>query len=262
MMFSLAGRNAFVTGAAGGLGAAICHALVSRGARVAVADMRIEMATGVSNRIAEQAGPDSSIAVRLDVADEASVELAIAEATERLGAPDILINAAGIAQLVRFETSSTADWRRMLGVHLDGTFFCTRRAIGPMLTRGYGRVICFSSIVATAGAAYETHYAAAKAGIEGLVRALSREVASRGVTVNAIAPGFFDTPINDISSEAEIAEIRQNILVGRLGTPAEVAALTVYLASDEAAYLTGQVINLNGGMSYGRVDQQVGDGLD
>ena len=255
MMFSAEGRKALVTGGGGGLGAAICQALASQGADVAVADINMEMASAVAHRIGEETGRHDSFAVHLDVRDELSVERAMAEATQRLGAPDILVNCAGIAQPARFETMSTADWRRMLSVHLDGTFFCTRRALGPMLARGYGRVICLSSIVAATGAAYDTHYAAAKAGIEGLVRALAREVAARGVTVNAIAPGFFDTPMNDIASEAEIAEIRENILVGRLGAPAEIGALAVYLASDAAAYLTGQVVSPHGAFSYGRADQ-------
>jgi len=255
MMFSLKGRTAFVTGGGGGLGAAICTAFASQGAAVAVADLDLAAATAVVERLS---GVGAAIALAIDVADEASVDGAIAEATVRLAAPDILINCAGIAQLTRFESTSTADWRRMLGVHLDGAFFCTRRALGPMLERGYGRVICISSVAASMGAAGETHYAAAKAGIEGLVRALSREVAARGVTVNAIAPGFFDTPINSIGSEEEMAAFRRNILVGRLGWPAEIGALAVYMASDEAAYLTGQVISPNGGITYGHADQVAG----
>lgn len=255
MMFSLEGHTALVTGAGGGLGAAICAAFAAQGADVAVADINLDAATAVAREIAVLTHRDRALAVHLDVVDEASVERAMTEATERLGAPDILVNCAGIAQLARFESMSTADWRRMMSVHLDGTFFCTRCALGPMLARRRGRVICLSSIAAGMGAACETHYAAAKAGVEGLVRALSREVASRGVTVNAIAPGFFDTPINAIGSEEEMAEFRRNILVGRLGAPAEIGALAVYIASDEAAYLTGQVISPNGGITYGHADQ-------
>lgn len=250
MMFSLEGRTAFVTGAGGGLGAAISEAFVSQGAAVALADLNLDAATAVADRL----GGDT-VAVAIDVADEESVDRAITETTAQLAAPDIVVNCAGIAGLASFESMSTADWRRMMGVHLDGAFFCTRRTLAAMLGRGYGRVICISSVAASMGAAGETHYAAAKAGIEGLVRALSREVAARGVTVNAIAPGFFDTPINSIGSEEEMAAFRANILVGRLGVPAEIGALAVYIASDEAAYLTGQVISPNGGITYGHADQ-------
>lgn len=252
-MFSLEGRTAFVTGAGGGLGSAICAAFALQGAAVALADLDLAAATAVAGRL----GADT-VAVAIDVADEDSVDRAITEATARLAAPDILVNCAGIAQLSGFESMATADWRRMMGVHLDGAFFCTRRAVGAMLERGYGRVICISSVAASMGAAGETHYAAAKAGVEGLVRALSREVAARGVTVNAIAPGFFDTPINSVGSEEEMAAFRRNILVGRLGVPAEIGALAVYLASDEAAYLTGQVVSPNGGVTYGHADQVAG----
>ena len=125
-----------------------------------------------------------------------------------------------------------------------------------MLERSWGRIICVSSIVATTGVSYEVHYAAAKAGIEGMVRALAREVASRGVTVNAIAPGYFDTPLNDLAPDGMMEELARNIPIGRLGHPSEIGALAAYLASGEAAYLTGQVISPNGCFSYGHADQQ------
>jgi len=255
-MFSLEGRSAFVTGAGGGLGSAIAAAFLHQGADVALADLNVD---AVMSRTAELANtyPDRRVVgVALDVTDPQGVSSAFAEARSVIGQIDVLANVAGIGHLVRFEEMTFEEWRRMLAVHLDGTFLCTREAIGPMLDNRFGRIICTSSIVATTGVSYEVHYTAAKGGIEGMVRALAREVASRLVTVNSIAPGYFDTPLNDLAPKEMVEELVRNVPVGRMGEPAEIGALAVYLASNEAAYLTGQVISPNGCFSYGYADQQ------
>lgn len=256
MMFSLEGRNAFVTGAGGGLGSAVARAFAQQGAEVAVADLNLALAETKAAEIAAAYPDRKVIPVPLDVTDEHSVAHAFTTARRALGPIDVLANVAGIGHLVRFEHMTLEEWRRMIAVHLDGTFLCTREAIGPMLDAGFGRIICTSSIVSSTGVSYEVHYTAAKSGIDGMIRALAREVASRGVTINGIAPGYFDTPLNDLAPREMVEELVRNIPLGRMGDPAEIGALAVYLASNEAAYLTGQIISPNGCFSYGAADQQ------
>lgn len=254
-MFSLEGRRALVTGAGGGIGSAIAEALAMQGADVAITDIREDAATAVADQLREKYLINRRLVpIRLDVTSEESVRSAFSKAAQEVGEIDILVNVAGIAKLVRFEEMTFAEWREMLACHLDGTFLCTRYAIPGMLRRRFGRIICISSVVSTTGVAYEVHYGAAKSGIDGLVRALAREVASRGVTINAIAPGYIDTPLSAVIPPEEMALLTKNIPVGRFGRPSEVAALAAYLASDEAAYMTGQVIILSGGFSYGHAD--------
>jgi len=255
-MFSLEGRSAFVTGAGGGLGSAIATALIQQGADVALADLNADAAVAVTTRLAHEYPERQVVAVALDVTDPRSVTGAFADARSVIGQIDILANVAGAFQLVSFEEMSFDDWRSMLAVHLDGTFLCTREAIGPMLANRFGRIICISSIVATTGVSHEVHYTAAKGGIEGMVKALAREVASRLVTVNAIAPGYFETGGEHLVQEEMLRELVRNVPVGRMGDPAEVGGLAVYLASNEAAYLTGQVVSMTGCFSYGHADQR------
>ena len=215
-------------------------------------DRSLEDASRVADEIVRQGG--RALAVRVDVGDEADVVAALGEAGQ-LGPIDTLVACAGIGHLVPFERMKLESWHDMLRVHLDGTFLCARHTIGPMLEAGHGRIICVSSVAATQGVAYEVHYSAAKAGIEGFVRALSRETASRGVTVNAIAPGYIDTPLNRLIPGPVMDALERNIPLGRLGRPEEIGALAAYLASPEADYMTGQVVTLDGGFTYGDSDQ-------
>jgi 3-oxoacyl-[acyl-carrier protein] reductase len=252
-VFNLTGNTALVTGGGGGLGSAVVAALAAQGAAVVVTDLDEAAAEAVAK---DTTGPGRTVrSDRLDVTDESDVDRVFTDVEDALGPVSVLVAMAGIGQVVRFEELTYEYWRRMVSVHLDGTFLCSRRALGPMLERRKGRIIATSSIVATTGVAYEVHYAAAKAGIEGMVKALAREVAARGVTVNAIAPGYFDTQLNDLAPPEIMETIVTNIPLGRFGRPAEIGALAAYLASDEAAYLTGEVISPHGCFSYGSADQ-------
>jgi 3-oxoacyl-[acyl-carrier protein] reductase len=251
IVFSLHGRRALVTGGAGSLGRSVVKALAEQGARVIVAD-RVTPAEGFW----EVLGVDDAScgSVVMEVTDEASVIRGLREASDHLaGSLDIVVNAAGIGEAQAVETMSFAQWRHMVGVHLDGTFLVARHSVSAMLEQRWGRLICFSSIAATQAIEFQAHYAAAKAGVEAFVRSMSVEVADRGVTVNAIAPGYFESSLNDLASPQRLARLRDNVPVGRFGDPAEIGALAVYLASNEAAYLTGEVVSPHGGFRYSRL---------
>ena len=249
-MFSLQGRTALLTGGAGGLGQAVASALAEQGASVAIADLRPDAAQSTAAELAER-HPDQAFAgVGMDVTDEASVVSGTAEAAAAVGSPDIVVLLAGIGELQPIASMSFQQWRHMLAIHLDGTFLGIRHTINPMIERGWGRVICFSSVASLQGVARQAHYAAGKGGVDGLVRSFSREVAADGVTVNAIAPGYIESPLNDMAPPGRIEALTASVPVGRFGFPSEIGALAAYLASDEAAYLTGQIISPNGGFRY------------
>ena len=249
-MFSLEGRTALLTGGAGGLGRAMAAAFAEQGASVAVSDLRPEAATGIARELAERHPAQAFAGVSMDVTDEASVVAGVSEATLAVGSPDIAVLAAGIGELQPVASMSLAQWRRMLAIHLDGTFLPIRHTINPMIERGWGRVICFSSVASLQGVARQAHYAAGKGGVDALVRSLSREVAADGVTVNAIAPGYIESPLNEVAPPGRIEALTDSVPAGRFGYPSEIGALAAYLASDEAAYLTGQIISPNGGFKY------------
>ena len=212
---------------------------------MAVADLRREQAEELA---AELGG--SAIALEMDVTNEHSVIDAVREATERLGPLDITVATAGYGEVVSFAEMEYGQWRRMLDVHLDGTFLAVRHTLPGMIERGWGRVITFSSIASLQGVARQSHYAAAKGAIDGLVRSVAREVIGRGVTVNAIAPGYFESPLNSGASPGRLDALRASVPAGRFGDPSEIGALAAYLASPEAAYLTGQVISPNGCFNF------------
>jgi len=249
-VFSLEGRTALLTGGAGGLGRAMAAAFAEQGASVAVSDLRPGASTEIAGELAERYPAQAFAGVSMDVTDEASVTAGVAEATKAVGSPDIAVLAAGIGELQPIATMSFQQWRHMLAVHLDGTFLGIRHTVNPMIERGWGRVICFSSVASLQGVARQAHYAAGKGGVDALVRSFSREVAADGVTVNAIAPGYIESPLNELAPPGRIEALTESVPAGRFGYPSEIGALAAYLASDEAAYLTGQIISPNGGFKY------------
>ena len=249
-MFSLQGRSALLTGGAGGLGRAVAAALAEQGASVAVADLRPELARQLAAELAQHHPQQHFAGVGMDVTDEAEVISGVAEATDAVGSPDIVVLMAGIGELQLVRDMSFQQWRHMLAIHLDGTFLGIRHTVNPMIERGWGRVVCFSSVASLQGVARQAHYAAGKGGVDALVRSFSREVAAHGVTVNAIAPGYIESPLNDMAPPGRIEALEAAVPTGRFGFPSEIGALAAYLASPEAAYLTGQIISPNGGFKY------------
>ncbi|MCK6555129.1 SDR family oxidoreductase [Candidatus Binatia bacterium] len=266
----LAGRTALITGAGSGLGRAIALAFAREGARVAINDVSRAAAERVAAELA--VAGTTSMALVADVSDSVEVRAMFEELVERWGALDILVNNAGIAtitdevkanmvtramELASTGTSTTAiaatrtmsdsQWRRTVSIHLDGTFYCTREALAIMEPRGAGKIVNMASVAGTSGLAGSPDYSAAKAGIVGLTKAVAREVVGSGIYVNAIAPGFIDTPLLDMLDDPMKAALALQIPIGRLGTPDEVAAVALFLASDESSYLVGQVISPNGG---------------
>jgi len=273
----LTDRVALVTGAGSGLGRAIALLFAEEGARVVVNDVRLEVA---EKTVSEMKGPAGGRAIQADVAESAQVNAMFATIERELGALDILVNNAGIAvapgddraeigrkaearimEMVSGQGAQThldvtqnlsdESWRRMLAVHLDGTFFCTREAVRLMSQRNRGAIINLSSVAALMGLEAAPHYAAAKGGILALTRAVARDVASRGIRVNAICPGYIDTPMTEPMSPLIRAAVIARTPLGRTGDPREVAATALFLACDDSSFFTGQWLSPNGGLFIG-----------
>ena len=244
-MFALTNRVALVTGASRGIGRAIAERLALQGAHV-VAAARGENARGTVDAIVAAGGRAESLA--LDVTDTAALERVPARIVERLGRLDIVVSNAGITRDQLLMRMKREDWDVVIATNLTATFVLAQAAMRPMLKQRGGRIIAVGSVVGQTGNAGQANYAASKAGLIGFCKALAREVASRGVTVNVIAPGFIDTDMTRaIAGKAQIDWAAQ-IPLGRLGTVDDVAAAACYLASDEASYITGHVLAVNGGM--------------
>jgi len=244
-MISLTGRVAFVTGASRGIGRAIATRLSSCGA-VVVAAARGNNAQGTVDAIRSAGGHAEAVA--LDVTDAAAGETAIAAAISRHGRIDILVNNAGITRDQLMLRMKREDWEAVLATNLTSAYTLTQAVLKPMIRQRSGRVICISSVVGQSGNAGQANYAASKAGLIGFAKAVALEVASRNITVNVVAPGMIDTDMTHAIADKAREALLARIPLGRLGAPDEVAAAVSFLASDEAAYITGQVLAVNGGM--------------
>ena len=242
-MFDLSGRTALVTGASGGIGEAIARQLHAQGATLVLAGRRSEALAALAEALGERA--------RVEVAElsdpQAAEQLIVAAADG--GGPDVLINNAGLTRDNLAVRMKDEDWQTVLEVNLTAVFRLTRAALRGMMRRRWGRIVNVTSIVALTGNPGQVNYAAAKAGMIGMTKSLATEVATRGITVNCVAPGFIETPMTAALSEDQRRRLLERVPVGRLGTPDDVAAAIGYLASQEAAYVTGQTLHVNGGMA-------------
>jgi len=244
---SLQGRVALVTGGSRGIGAAVAEALASAGAALAICARNGEAAAATAAAIAGRGG--QALGVAADVSHAADAERIVAACVERFGRLDILVNNAGITRDGLVLRMKDEDWSDVLAVNLNGAFYCARAALRAILKQKQsGRIINVGSVVGSMGNPGQANYVASKAGLIGLTKALAKEVASRGVTVNAVAPGFIETDMTAGLADAVKDTYRAQIPLGRFGTAPEVAAVVAFLASDAAAYITGQVIHVNGGM--------------
>ena len=245
-MFSLKERVALVTGASQGIGRAIALALSCAGARVVLAARNAEKLQSLAEEIDASRG--TALAIQMDVGDAQQVKAGFRQALERFGRLDILVNNAAITRDGLALRMKAEDWDTVLRTNLTGAYYCIQQALAPMVRQRSGRIINVTSVVAESGNAGQANYVAAKAGLIGLTRAIAVEVASRNITVNAVAPGFIVSPMTDPLPENVKQELLARIPLGRMGQDAEVAAAIVFLASDEAAYITGHVLDVNGGM--------------
>jgi 3-oxoacyl-[acyl-carrier protein] reductase len=248
-MGSLQGRIALVTGASQGIGRACALELAHAGATVVLAARNeIKLAEAVAE--IEGVG-GQAVAIPLDIASEESIKTAAKAVIERFGKVEILVNNAGITRDALMIAMKRADWDDVLATNLTGAFLLTQALLRPMLKNRWGRIINISSVVGRTGQAGQVNYAASKAGLIGLTRSLAREVASRGITVNAVAPGYIETPMTAVLDEKQRTAMMAQIPLGRAGTDAEIAQSVAFLASDAAAYITGHVLYVNGGMFTG-----------
>jgi 3-oxoacyl-[acyl-carrier protein] reductase len=249
MMFSLKDKVAIVTGASQGIGRATALALVEAGARVAVAARNTEKLAALDVEI--QAAGGTALVVPMSVADAGEVKAGFQQVLAKFGRLDILVNNAAITRDTLALRMKLEDWDAVLRTNLTGAYLCIQQALGAMLKQRSGRIINISSVVAETGNAGQANYVASKAGLIGLTRAIAVEVASRSITVNAIAPGFIETPMTDPLPQELKDKMKSLIPLGRFGTDRDIAAAIAFLASDEAAYITGQVLDVNGGMHMG-----------
>ena len=240
-------RVAVVTGGGSGMGTAVCRRLAERGDRVAVLDVNAEAAAQVAKELA--ADGLAALGVAVDVSDRAAVDAALDEVRSAFGAVEIMITSAGIEGFVEFLDITPEAWERMMAVNLSGTFHILQAAVPDMIAGGWGRIVTISSSSAQHGTRRMAHYVASKGGVIGLTKALALDLAPHGITVNTIPPGAIDTPMMRRPLESGAMNLEQVLArapLGRLGTPDDIAAACVFLCSEEAGYITGQQINVNG----------------
>lgn len=243
-MFDLAGKSALVTGASGGIGADIARALHKAGATVALSGTRVEPLEALAAELGDRVH-----VLPCNLSEPAEVEGLVKRAIEAMGGMDILVNNAGITRDTLVLRMSDDDWAKVIDVNLTATFRLCRAAVKPMMKARWGRIINISSVVGATGNAGQVNYSASKAGMVGMSKSLAAEVASRGITVNCVAPGFIETAMTDKLNDAQRQGILGAVPAGRMGKPEEIAAAVVYLASVEAGYVTGATLHVNGGMA-------------
>jgi 3-oxoacyl-[acyl-carrier protein] reductase len=243
-MFELTGRTALVTGASGGIGEAIARALHAQGAFVALSGTRRDALDALAAELATRVD-----VIPCDLADAAAVEALVPAAEAAIGSLDILVSNAGVTKDNLFMRMKDEEWDKVIAVNLTATFRLARASLKSMMRKRHGRIIGITSIVGVVGNPGQGNYAASKAGMIGMFKSLAAEVATRGVTVNCIAPGFIESPMTAVLNEKQRAAVLSAVPMGRLGTGADVAASVVFLASSEAAYVTGQTLHVNGGMA-------------
>jgi 3-oxoacyl-[acyl-carrier protein] reductase len=243
-MFDLTGKTALVTGASGGIGGAIAKALHAQGATVALSGTRRE----ALDKLAAELGERTHV-LPCDLGDPAATEALVKDAEAAMGKLDILVNNAGLTRDNISMRMKDEEWQKVLDVNLTAGFRLARAAMRGMMKRRFGRIIGITSIVGVTGNPGQANYAAAKAGMIGMTKALAQELASRSITVNTVAPGLIETAMTDALTEDQKAQILPKVPMGKLGAGSDIAAAVVYLASDEAGYVTGQTIHVNGGMA-------------
>lgn len=243
-MFDLTGKTALITGASGGIGGAVASALLAAGATVALSGTREAPLAELAGRLGARAH-----VVTADLGDPAAVEALPRAAAEAMGGVDILVNNAGITRDNLFMRMSDEEWARVLDVNLTASFRLMRGVLRGMMKARWGRIVSITSIVGATGNPGQGNYAAAKAGLVGISKSLAQEVASRGITVNCVAPGFIGTAMTDKLNDEQKGRILSQIPAGRMGSPADIAAAVLYLSSAEAGYVTGATLHVNGGMA-------------
>jgi 3-oxoacyl-[acyl-carrier protein] reductase len=245
-MFSLLGKVALVTGASQGIGRDTALALAEAGAKVAVAARNEEKLAALAQEIAAKGG--EAVALKMDVADADEIKAGFKAVLEKFGKLDILVNNAAITRDGLAMRMKLEDWEAVIRTDLTGAHLCTQQALPAMMRARSGRIINIASVVAHMGNAGQANYVAAKAGLIGLTKAIAMEISSRNITVNAVAPGFIETPMTDVLPDKVKEELKTRIPLGRMGAGRDVAAAIVFLASDEACYITGHVLDVNGGL--------------
>jgi 3-oxoacyl-[acyl-carrier protein] reductase len=249
-MFDLSGKTALVTGASGGIGGAIAKALQAQGAKVVLSGTRAEALEAVRAELDSLNGSGRAFIATANLSDIASVEALPKAAEEAAGSGiDILVNNAGITKDNLFMRMKDEEWDQVIAVNLTAAFRLSRAVLRGMMKKRWGRIVQITSVVGATGNPGQGNYAAAKAGLVGMTKSLAAEVASRNITVNAVAPGFIQTAMTDVLTDQQKEMISGRIPAGRMGMPQEIAAAVAYLASEEAAYVTGETIHINGGMA-------------
>jgi 3-oxoacyl-[acyl-carrier protein] reductase len=243
-MFDLTGMTALVTGASGGIGSAVAQALAAQGARLAVSGSNLDKLEAFKDGL----GGDH-VALPCDLSDGAAVDALVPAAVAALGKLDILVNNAGVTRDNLVMRMKDEEWDTVIRVNLEAAFRLARAAARPMMKARFGRIISVTSVVGTTGNAGQANYAASKAGLVGMSKALAQELASRGITVNCVAPGFITSPMTDALPDAQKEALNARIPAGRMGEGTDIGAAVVYLASREAGYVTGQTVHVNGGMA-------------